>query len=94
MSRDLMNADKALTSALSQERWVENAAEIFQWMDIVTLRAIVALGEDEFIRNCRAGFHAQGFTTEDYRTMWHRIRFRVNKAEKVTPPGGGVLLHG
>ena len=94
MSRDLLGADKALKQAFSQEAWVGNAAEIFMWMNIDTLRAIHALGEDEFIRNCRAGFYGQGFKTEDFRTMWHRIRFRVTKAATAAPPGGRILLHG
>ncbi len=92
MSRDLLNADELLQKAFTQEKWVANAREIFMWMDITTLTAIVTLGEDEFIRNCRAHFHAQGFNTEDYRTMFHGIRFRVSKSQQ--PPEGNLVLHG
>ena len=93
MSRDFLTTDKGLQSAFTQEKWVANAAEIFQWMDINTLKAIYACGQDEFIRNCRIGFNGQGFNTEDYRTMFHRIRFRVTKADEAEQRSQ-VTLHG
>ncbi len=83
MSReDVARAEGLLGKAFNKEQWVANGGEIFMWMDITTLKAIYACGEEEFIRNARIGFSGQGFTTSDLRTMFHRIRFRVQKAEK------------
>jgi hypothetical protein len=79
--RDLSGADD-IAKMLTREEWAKKASEIFAWMDIRVVQAIVAAGQDEWLRVARAGFSGQGFRQEDYIEMFFQMRQRVAKAQE------------
>tara|TARA_R110002020_G_C15677114_1_gene718466 strand:- start:156 stop:395 length:240 start_codon:yes stop_codon:yes gene_type:complete len=51
-------------------------------VDLPTLLAMVAGGEDEFISHAREHWTGHGFTHEEYR---HAFRLLVKRSEQVSP---------
>jgi hypothetical protein len=68
---------------IDRERWsVAAAYAIASCADVPTLHAIVAGGEDEFIRVARQNLSGHSFHLDDYKRIYHML---VRRAAKVTP---------
>lgn len=85
MSRDFLHATgEAVKGALTQEKWVEAGKMAMSSLDLETRQAIVAAGEDEFVRLAHRGFHGQGYRTQDLREIYQAIFRKTVRQGPVT----------
>ena len=85
MSRDFLRpTGEAVKDALSQEKWVEAGKMTMCSLDLETRQAIVAAGEDEFVRLAHRGFHGQGYRTRDLREIYQALFRKTTRQGPVT----------
>ncbi len=85
MSRDFLHATgEAVKGALTQEKWVQAGKMTMCSLDLETRRAIVAAGENEFVRLARHGYHGQGYRTQDLREIYRAVLRKTGRQGPVT----------
>lgn len=85
MSRDFLRpTGEAVREALTQEKWIQAGKMTMCSLDLETRQAIVAAGEDEFVRLAARGFHGQGYRTQDLREIYRAVLRKTKRQGPVT----------
>lgn len=71
---DFDGSRKQIEDALDPEKWRVAAAVALGSQSLEYRQAIVAAGEEEFVRIARRGFSGQGFRTEDLKHIFRAIK--------------------
>lgn len=85
MNRDFLHATgEAVRGALTLEKWVQSGKMVMCSLDLETRQAIVAAGEDEFVRLGHRGFNGQGYRTQDLREIYQAVFRKTVRQGPVT----------